>query len=123
MKVHIYRNLNIPKDDPCKWSVLDRSNRKVVDRVQTAHVKDVKFVVQPAGRKRVLEEKRKNVHAFIRGELTDDRFMAVGLIKVIYNPYESDHFIRTDTGEAIYEWDNVLFTIHGAYIGTDTRNW
>ena len=123
MKVDIYRNLNIPKDDPCKWSVLDRSNRKVVDRVQTAHVKDVKFVVQPAGRKRVLEEKRKNVHAFIRGELTDDRFMAVGLIKVIYNPYESDHFIRTDTGEAIYEWDNVLFTIHGAYIGTDTRNW
>ena len=50
MKVDIYRNLNIPKDDPCKWSVLDRSNRKVVDRVQTAHVKDVKFVVQPAGR-------------------------------------------------------------------------
>ena len=88
MKVDIYRNLNIPKDDPCKWSVLDRSNRKVVDRVQTAHVKDVKFVVQPAGRKRVLEEKRKNVHAFIRGELTDDRFMAVGLVKVIYNPYE-----------------------------------
>ena len=123
MKVDIYRNLNIPKDDPCKWSVLDRSNRKVVDRVQTAHVKDVKFVVQPAGRKRVLEEKRKNVHAFIRGELTDDRFMAVGLVKVIYNPYEYDHFIRTDTGEAIYEWDNVLFTIHGAYIGTDTRNW
>ena len=123
MKVDIYRNLNIPKDDPCKWSVLDRSNRKVVDRVQTAHVKDVKFVVQPAGRKRVLEEKRKNVHAFIRGELTDDRFMAVGLIKVIYNPYESDHFIRTDTGEAIYKWDNVLFTIHGAFIGTDTRNW
>ena len=123
MKVDIYRNLNIPKDDPCKWSVLDRSNRKVVDRVQTAHVKDVKFVVQPAGRKRVLEEKRKNVHAFIRGELTDDRFMAVGLVKVIYNPYEYNHFIRTDNGEAIYEWDNVLFTIHGAFIGTDTRNW
>ena len=123
MKVDIYRNLNIPKDDPCKWSVLNRSNRRVVDRVQTAHVKDVKFVVQPAGRKRVLEEQRKNVHAFIRGELTDDRFMAVGLIKVIYNPYEYDHFIRTDTGEAIYEWDNVLFTIHGAFIGTDTRNW
>ena len=123
MKVDIYRNLNIPKDDPCKWSVLDRSNRKVVDRVQTAHVKDVKFVVQPAGRKRVLEEQRKNVHAFIRGELTDDRFMAVGLVKVIYNPYEYNHFIRTDNGEAIYEWDKVLFTIHGAYIGTDTRNW
>ena len=123
MKVDIYRNLNIPNDDPCKWSVLDRSNRKVIDRVQTAHVKDVEFVVQPAGRKRVLEEQRKNVHAFIRGDLTDDRFMAVGLVKVIYNPYTHDHFIRTDTGEPIYEWDHVLFTIHGAYIGTDSRTW
>ena len=123
MKVDIYRNLNIPKDDPCKWSVLDRSNRKVVDRVQTAYVKDVKFVVQPAGRKRVLEQQRKNVHAFVRGNLTNERFMAIGLVKVVYNPYKHDYFYRTDTDEAIYEWDNVLFTIHGAYIGTDSRNW
>ena len=49
--------------------------------------------------------------------------MSIGLVKVIYNPYKYDYFYRTDTGEAIYEWDKVLFTIYGAFIGTDTRNW
>ena len=123
MKVDIYRNLNIPKDDLSKWSVLNRDTRRVVDRVQTAHVTDVKFIVQPAGRKRVLKEKRKNVHAFVRGNLTDDRFMSIGLVKVVYDPYEHDYFYRIDTGEAIYEWDKVLFTTDGPFIGTDRRNW
>jgi len=123
MKVDIYRNLHIPKDDPIKWSVLDRRTRRVVDRVQTAHVTDVKFIVQPAGRKRVLKEQRKNVHAFVRGELTDARFISIGLVKVVYDPYEHDYFYRIDTGEAIYEWDKVLFTTDGPFIGTDRRNW
>ena len=123
MKVDIYRNLNIPKDDLSKWSVLNRDTRRVVDRVQTAHVTDVKFIVQPVGRKRVLEQQRKNVHAFVRGNLTDDRFMSIGLVKVVYNPYKHDYFYRTDTGEAIHAWDKVLFTMHGAFIGTDSRTW
>ena len=107
MKVDIYRNLNIPNDDPCKWSVLDRSNRKVIDRVQTAHVKDVEFVVQPAGRKRVLEEQRKNVHAGVRGYLEhpDPSFSVwddIGwweMTPVTYNPYRYESFVdkRTET--------------------------
>ena len=118
MKVEVYKNLH----KNC-WSVRNNKTGRVIDYVDSIHIEDATLVVRPAGRARVLKEHKKNVHAFIRGELTDDRFMAVGLVKVIYNPYEYDHFIRTDNGEAIYEWDKVLFTIHGAYIGTDTRNW
>ena len=121
MKVDIYRNLNIPKGRTEMWSVLDRSTRKVVDHIRTAVVDNVKVVVQPAGRARVIREERKNVHAFVRGELSDERLISSGLVRVSYNPYDHDHFIREDTGEAIYEADRVLMTLNGVWIGTPHR--
>jgi len=42
-----------------------------VRHVNTAEFEDVKFAVQPAGRAKVLNERRKNVHAFVRGRLTN----------------------------------------------------
>lgn len=118
MKVDIYRNLNIPDNKPEKWSVLDRTTRKVVNHIRTAVVDNVKFIVQPAGRAKVLKEKRKNVHAFVRGEMVDERLISSGLVRISYDPYTHDHFIREDTGEAIYEADRVLMTMTGVYIGT-----
>ena len=63
-KIEVYRNLH--RD--C-FSV--RHKGKVVgylhDNEQLA-LTNVKFVVQPAGRAKVLRENKKNVHAFVRGE-------------------------------------------------------
>ena len=42
-KVDIYRNLNVPKEQLEKWSILDRSTRRVVDITHSALVKNVKF--------------------------------------------------------------------------------
>ena len=127
-KVDIYRNLNVPKEQLEKWSVLDRSTRRVTDVTHSALVRNVKFIVQPAGRKRVLKENRKNVHAFVRGDLienpwwfahsetlADDRLMT----KISYNPYKADHFIREDTGEAVYEAGTVWIAPHGVYAGKE----
>tara|TARA_E500000318_G_scaffold32282_2_gene32078 strand:- start:572 stop:952 length:381 start_codon:yes stop_codon:yes gene_type:complete len=48
-----------------------RHKGKVIAHVCKATLKDVSFVVQPAGRAKVLREGKKNVHAFARGELVD----------------------------------------------------
>ena len=64
MKVEVYRNLH----KNC-WSVRDCKTKKVIKHVQSAYIKNAELVVQPAGRSKVLREQRKNVHAFVRGQL------------------------------------------------------
>jgi hypothetical protein len=84
-------------------------------RVQHADVlefTDPSFVVQPAGRERVLREGRKNVHAFVRGELVgmwDEESPApegyqpigIGWRRVTYNPYKYKSFVWADTEEPV----------------------
>jgi hypothetical protein len=66
---------------------------KVTAHPFTAYLKNVTFKVSESGRQRVLKEKRKNVHAFITGELIDalpknyERFDSAR-----YNPYELEKF-------------------------------
>jgi len=64
-------------------------------------MKDVKFVVQPAGRAKVLREKRKNVHAFVRGTRVDGLKIRVGQA-LVYNPYKRDSFYYRCNGQPIY---------------------
>jgi hypothetical protein len=66
---------------------------KVTAHQSAAFLKNVTFRVSESGRQRVLKEKRKNVHAFITGELIDalpknyERFDSAR-----YNPYELEKF-------------------------------
>ena len=95
-----------------------------VKHYQFLCMKDVKFAVQPAGRQKVLREQKKNVHAFVRGDLVtwsphrkegefyqpmdmeisaerfreDERYD-----EVTYNPYKYDSFVRKHNGEPIHE--------------------
>ena len=67
---------------------------KVVKHVEDILLKNVKFKVSEAGRQRVIKNKRKNVHAFIIGEITNG-FQSLDLdpfLCVRYNPYEMDKF-------------------------------
>ena len=59
--VEVYYNLH-------KKCLSVRKRGLVIDHVSSILLKNAEFVVQPAGRKRVVKEKRKNVHAYIRGE-------------------------------------------------------
>ena len=92
--VEVYRNLH----KKC-WSV--RQGGKV--KVHTSYIclQDVKFVVQPAGREKVLKEKKKNVHAFVRGYLISHKTINDGwrglsiawtMDVVTYNPYKHPYF-------------------------------
>lgn len=82
-----------------------------VSHAQSIRLADVKFAVQPAGREKVLREKRKNVHAFVRGEVVSADSMSrpellnmlssEGWVTVTYNPYKYDSFVVADTEDSV----------------------
>jgi len=89
----IYYNLH-------KHCLSVRHKGLVVNHAQEIMLSNVKFVVSQAGRRRVLEEKRKNVHAFVRGEILETTLQKLiefeelnqGTI-VKYNPYKYNSFV------------------------------
>jgi len=115
MNVDVYKNLNNGK-----WSVLDRKTRLLYQHADQFVVRNATFAVQPAGRQRVIKDERKNVHAFVRGEYGADHFDGLNKadfpIRISYNPYKADHFIKTDTKEKVTEADIVLLDTDGAWI-------
>lgn len=96
MKVEVYWNLH--KD--C-FSVRDCKTGRVIKHAKELFLTDVKFVVRQAGRRKVLQEKRKNVHAFVRGNLVQDHFRPLaGACKTgyaTYNPYKYETFVDYET--------------------------
>ena len=69
--VLVYRNLKYGRKTPPLYSVMRRG--KVIARLKCILLCDVTFVVRHAGRERAIREGRKNVHAFVRGILTDEK--------------------------------------------------
>ena len=65
--VYVYFNLHTEL-----WSVRSRKTRRVLFHSAVVLLYDCEFKVSQAGRKRVLKDKRKNVHAGIAGELDWD---------------------------------------------------
>ena len=104
-KVFVYKNLH----KGC-WSIKQ-------DGLVKAHATELtlygcNMYVNRKGRQRVLKERSKNVHAFVRGILVDDKTMRdhYGWLKpmprsVSYNPYKSASFRDTITGEVVRKSD------------------
>jgi len=109
-KVRVYRNLH--KDCfSVKQAGLVRCH---ADQVTLS---DCKFIVSKAGQKRVRDEKRKNVHAFVEGfvvdtrqadeavdgSLTDEQIMLdqTNWGHVYYNPYTCKGFESLGTGNIV----------------------
>ena len=88
MIVRVYRNLH----KKC-WSVQEKKSRLILFHCNEIVLKNCKFIVNEAGRQRVLKEKRKNVHAFIEGTLAPISTVGRGYNeRVIYNPYAGEYF-------------------------------
>jgi len=94
-RIEVYRNLH--KD--C-FSI--RKNGRVVKYIyddDKLHMMDVKFAVQPAGRAKVLRERKKNVHAFVRGIYTaPSESVDAWQYRATYNPYKMGCFFTTFGG-------------------------
>ena len=109
MRVEIYFNLH-------KKVFSMRHKGKVIAHVCNAMLKNVTYVVQPAGRARVLRENKKNVHAFARGELVEklpvydaEGSYVANVAK--YNPYKAATFVDKDD-EPLYKSDIAYLALH-----------
>lgn len=88
--VQVYRNLH-DKDGTRKWALRQRG--KVVAHGKDFFLEFARFVVNPAGQRRVRKEKQKNVHAYATGIIKTtppQKFEGYGIIS--YNPYTDDRF-------------------------------
>jgi len=88
-KVRVYRNLH-------KKCVSVKQGSLVRCHATNVVLRDCKFIVSEAGQKRVREEGKKNVHAFIEGYVVPAskslELLDFGWETVYYNPYETDHW-------------------------------
>jgi hypothetical protein len=70
------------------------------------------MVVRPGGRARVLREGKKNVHAFITGDLAE-LSPGQGMVPIRYNPYFGSTFTRRDNNEPVRSADAVHLNAEG----------
>ena len=109
-KVRVYRNLH-------KGCFSVRQDGVVRCHADHVTLEDCKFIVSKAGQKRVRDEKKKNVHAFVEGWVVDTR-KADDIVdgsktdaeiwngetdwgKAYYNPYTCDTFIDQHDGSPL----------------------
>lgn len=91
MKVAVYFNLH---RKTFSVKALEGENKgRVIHHADHVHLENAKFKVSQAGRERVLREKRKNVHAFVIGELKSLVQTPIVGERVTYNPYLYDTFV------------------------------
>ena len=90
-RVYVYFNLHKKV-----WSV--RQDGKIVEHTKYIMLKDARYLVGKAGRKKVLEEKRKNVHAGVSGYVVDRVPNVPDFCTTVhYNPYKNETFISHAT--------------------------
>lgn len=85
--VKIYRNLNSKE---VSYSV--QQDGLVVGHTKELGINLPRFKVSQAGRRRVLQEKHKNVHAFIVGHIRPVTHIDKSF-KLVYNPYKAGTFL------------------------------
>ena len=93
------------------WSVLNSAGR-VIAHEDTVHLTDATFIVRQGGRKRVLQEQRKNVHAFVKGTLSV--CAETHAIKITYNPYKYDSFVEAYSKKPIFNTNTVMLMVNGS---------
>lgn len=101
MQIRIYFNLHkrlftIQTKRPNGW--------RVSHHAEAVTISLPRFKVSEAGRQRVLRQKRKNVHAFIEGELStlDWSAFAEDMEGISYNPYKAGTFVNRENGQPVF---------------------
>lgn len=89
-RVEVYFNLR----KNC-FSIKDCSTGRVIGHADWIPLVDVTFHVSEAGRQRVLRERKKNVHAVVRGTVSTvaGTVDTPGFTSVSYNPYQGPYFV------------------------------
>lgn len=84
-----------------------RVNGKVVAHAPAITLDNPTFHVSEAGRQRVLKNRRKNVHAWVRGDWNNylhtgiSQIIPENSVEVTYNPYKFSTFVLAKDGTPI----------------------
>ena len=108
MTVRVYQNLR--RHD---WSVLDPRTGRVIDHRPGLVLLDATFIVSERVRLRVVELKRRTVHAYAQGTISDLPARCGGS-RLHYNPFTSGAFWAA--GQIITSTARVDFRPDGAFI-------
>lgn len=108
-RVRVYRNLHSGN-----FSVQCAKSGRVIARVDSISLLNATFIVRPAGRKKVLAQKKKNVHAFVVGEISIMPSSARTQVK--YNPYVAGHFWVDGPHQKIESAGQVLLSDNKIFI-------
>ena len=89
--IYVYRNLH-------KKGYSIKQSGIVVAHADRLCIRSCEFIVSEPGRQRVLKEKQKNVHAFIKGFYTTSGMGTCAdrndlPVSITYNPYKNDSFV------------------------------
>lgn len=97
------------------WSVKNKQTRRVIHHEFDLLLKDCWFTVQQGGQSKVRQLNRKNVHAWVNGQLVwSGGFPTwLDLTRVRYNPYDTDFFEVDPHGKAIAASQYVYFRSNG----------
>ena len=109
-RVFIYRNLH----KKC-YSVKSLKTGRVIAHVDSIDLIDVTFKVSQAGRQRVLNERRKNVHAGVVGYVANPSIKDQS-IDVTYNPYKYNSFVTKDNELPIFKATHAHIDLTGIKI-------
>jgi hypothetical protein len=109
--VDVYRNLHTNNG----YSI--RSKKGIVlAHCSSVRLKNARFVVSESGRQKTVQERRKRVHAYVRGELVAyNEQLPESFTKVLYNPYYTEKFMDADTNAPITEAAEVFCSGKYAY--------
>jgi hypothetical protein len=94
-KIEVYFNLHKKT-----WSV--RQSGRVLGHTDSIQVRNPQYVVRQGGNERVRREKKKNVHAFVRGYVVEGLPIFPRRQKFVsYNPYKNSSFVERGSGDTI----------------------
>lgn len=103
--VYVYRNLHTHNFSIYQQEVKAHTNTLILSNVT--------FHVSEKGRQRVINQKRKNVHAKVKGVITNLNPDNYQLTPIYYNPYTTEQF--TINNQPIYQTDLILLKDNKMY--------
>lgn len=118
LNVDVYRNLHTNNG----YSIRCAKTKLVLTHCSTVHLINARFHVSESGRQKTVREKRKRVHAFVRGELVAYNVLVPNdFVKVLYNPYHTPLFMESETNTPIMEAEEVICCGKYAYAKKKTK--
>lgn len=114
--VDCYRNLNKPSYFSCRQRAGGLKG-KVSGYANILVIENPEFVVSEVSRQRILRERSKNVHAFVRGKFYSAyegvlcESLPSDFVEVSYSPYVSGSFYHIETRQPVQENELKRFAI------------